>query len=177
MKIAMSLSQKSIQDAIDEIKKYQKKLQDKNETFVERLRELGYAVANYYTSTALGDDTDTVTVDSEIENGNLMCRARILLNGKDTADGQGNTAFFIEFGAGITYNPNNLGAENPLGQGKYGVGTYPNQEHAFNPKGWWYTDENGESKHSYGTEATMPLYHAITDIEQNVKRVAKEVFG
>ena len=44
--IKCTLSQKSIQNAIDEIKNYQKSLRSKNEIFIKRLCELGIPVIN-----------------------------------------------------------------------------------------------------------------------------------
>ena len=43
-KIRISLSEKSIQNAINEVRKYQRELISKNEVFVRRLAELGIPV-------------------------------------------------------------------------------------------------------------------------------------
>ena len=87
----------------------------------------------------------------------------------------GDKVLFIEFSAGITYGSSNY----PLSSGStYGVGTYPGQTHAFSPYGWWYTDErNGETRHSYGNRAYMPMYHAEVAIVLAVRKIAKEVFS
>jgi hypothetical protein len=87
----------------------------------------------------------------------------------------GDKVLFIEFSAGITYGSNNY----PLPSGsEYGVGTYPGQTHAFSPYGWWYTDErSGETRHSYGNRAYMPMYHAEQAVIIAVRKIAKEVFS
>ena len=53
--IKCTLSQKSIQKAIDEIKNYQKSLRNKNEIFIKRLCELGIPVINQNILAAQGD--------------------------------------------------------------------------------------------------------------------------
>ena len=53
--IKCTLSQKSIQNAIDEIKNYQKSLRNKNEIFIKRLCELGIPVIDQNILSAQGD--------------------------------------------------------------------------------------------------------------------------
>lgn len=86
----------------------------------------------------------------------------------------GDKVLFIEFSAGISYGTDSY----PLPSGAdYGVGTYPDQKHAYDPNGWWYVDERGQKHHSYGNRAYMPMYHAEEAIIIQIRHIAKEVFG
>ena len=60
----------------------------------------------------------------------------------------------------------------------YGVGTFPGQTHAFQEEGWWFKDEETDKWiHSYGVQATMPMYNASIEMRQKVTEIAKEVFA
>lgn len=133
--IKCTLSQKSIRNAINELKAYQKDLQRKNELFVKRLCEEGLQVIQ----------TTMESIPDE-EKGSYYTEIIYNKNGDITGASvrlSGDKVLFIEFSAGITYGSNNY----PLPSGsEYGVGTYPGQTHAFSPYGWWYTDErSGEN--------------------------------
>lgn len=162
----MTLSQRSINNAINQLKAYNRGLISKNEIFVRRLAQLGIKVIDVKVNQSLGDSDDaksSVWVDSM---GKLV-RAELHLTGKD--------ALMIEFGSGIYYNtPGQHPLEDKFG---YGVGTYPGQTHAFDDY-WYYTDEQGNTGQiSYGTQATMPMYNASIEIYKQVVQIAREVFG
>ena len=57
-----------------------------------------------------------------------------------------------------------------------GTGTFPGQTHAFDPDGWWYMDLEGEWHHSYGVYASMPMWHAFNEMEDQIISTAQEVF-
>lgn len=167
--IKCGLSQKSIKDAINQIKAYQNELRDKNELFVRRLAEIGLEVVQS-TMESIPDEEKGSYYTEIINNkqGNII-GASIRLSG--------NNVLFIEFSAGITYGTNDY----PLSSGNsYGMGTYPSKKEKSdwdNPNGWWYTDESGQPHHSYGNRAYMPMYHAEQAIIIAVRKIAKEVFG
>lgn len=165
-KIDMTLSIKSINNAINELKAYKQELIAKNEIFVRRLAELGLNVVDMKVRQSRGDSEDATSKAQFNSMGELMM-AEIHLSGDDV--------LFIEFGAGIYYNQGN---QHPLAnQFGYGVGTYPGQTHAYNDF-WFYTDKYGNtSQFSRGTEATMPMYNAVMEIYKQVVDIAREVFG
>lgn len=160
--INIALTEKSIRDAIKQLEAYRDRFDSKLDLFLSRLAEVGIEVARATIESVPQDDKGQYALE-EIKsppNG-----TSIVLSG--------NKVLFIEFGAGITYsNP-----QHPKANGKYGVGTYPDQKHAFDPKGWWYTDNGTHSNHSYGNPPYMPLYKAETEILNRVHEIAKEVFG
>lgn len=168
-RIKCSLNQKSIQNAIDQLKSCQNELKSKNELFVKRLSELGLEVVQSTIESI--PDEEKGSYYTEIINdkqGNIIGSSIRL---------SGNNVLFIEFSAGITYGTNVY----PLSSGNsYGMGTYPSKKEKSdwdNPNGWWYTDESVQPHHSYGNRAYMPMYHAEQAVIIAVRKIAKEVFG
>ena len=96
---------------------------------------------------------------------------------------EGKNILFAEYGAGISA----LGHPHPTG--KYGIGTYPNQEHAFDPNGWYYTtNEQGHrtkhirdnidgssTYHTYGNKPLCFVYNAISTLKDRLTQIAKGI--
>lgn len=166
--IKVNLSQKSIQDAIKQLRQYQNSLKSKNELFVRRLSELGIPVIDQNILLAQGDSKKNHNTYIKINSFGNFSRATLVCEGADL--------LFIEFGAGIHYNTPAGSSPHPKGQelgytiGSYGQGKGKNDS-------WTYVSETGEWVRSYGTEATMPLYKASVEIIQNIRKIAKEVFS
>lgn len=179
MKIQLNpLSQKSIENALREVQKYQNDFSTKHEQFIDRLVELAKEVIHRQVALAAitytgdgrvesGSDTDhEITVVKEKSKGSM--KATIRLSGSDV--------LFIEFGAGVSLNtsvgtsPNPKGAELGMTIGSYGQGLGKN-------KTWRYKDENGTTVLTRGTKATMPMFYAMEEIRQAIPLIAREVFG
>ena len=175
MKINISsLSPSAFERAIKQIEEYKKSLAGKCELFVEGLAEIGLESANTYASESqIGN-----TVSFQIKNYEFSDTAVAILIGTGAEIQTGNypaanTLLLIEFGSGIKLNAEN----NPFAaQFGMGVGTFPGQTHAFDPNGWYYPDDTGVWHHTNGIKATMPMYHADTDIIANIEKVARRVF-
>ena len=172
--ISMSLSQKSIQNAINELRNYQSELKRKTELLVKKLAEVGITVAQtYINESPLGK---YITVKTNIMPEKAGCRAVLIATGK-IFEHEGYAPFSsllaVEFGAGIHYNPVPNPKAEELG---FGVGTFPNQTHAFDENGWWWMDLDGEWHHSYGFEPTQPMYHAWLEMYSQIEQIAKKVF-
>lgn len=167
-KISISLSQKSIQNAINEVRKYQRELIDKNELFVRRLAELGIPIIDQNIAAAQGDSDKSHNTYIKINSFVSYSEAKLVVEGKDL--------LFIEFGSGIHYNGSAGTSPHPKGEefgytiGSYGKGQGKNDF-------WFYYADTGESVMSHGTEATMPVFRASQEIIQNIRRIAREVFG
>jgi len=167
-KISISLSQKSIENAIKELNQYKDNLQRKNEEFVRRLAELGIPVINQNILAALGDSDKNHNVYIKLYGIESVSQATLVCEGKDI--------LFIEFGAGVHYNGASGSSPNPKGKEfGYTIGSYGKGQ--GNNDFWFYYADSGESVMSHGTEATMPVYKASIEIIQNIRKVAKEVFG
>ena len=84
---------------------------------------------------------------------------------------RGKDIVFVEFGAGVYYNPNGNG--NPLGEmvsfsteiGSYGKGQGLNQ--------YWFVAHN---LISCGTPAYMPIYRAILAVKPEIPTIVRKVF-
>ncbi len=167
--IKFELSTDSIDKAIAELERYRKSLETKQQILMERLGKLGKDVVaeimlDVPDVIKRSDDSDYQT-DFKAEGGTVV----IYLHGEKVA--------FVEFSAGITYGI--TGSEYPTEAGApYGMGTYnPESDLWKDPDGWWFTDPNFGSVHTWGNRAYMPMYHAEEAIIIDAVRIAKEVFG
>lgn len=173
-KIRMDLSVESIQSAINQLEQYKITFMRKVEVFTERLAEYGNSIAlEKIAESPIGK---TVVLRSEKTVMDAGCKMALIAVGQ-THEAEGyapfNTLLAIEFGAGIYYNPIPNPKANDLG---YGVGTFPDQIHAFED-GWYYLGLDDKWHYTHGVKATMPMYSATVAIIQDVKKIAKEVFG
>lgn len=168
--IKCELSAKSIENARQELKDYQKSLNDKLRDFFSALLETGQLEAQNRLQSTIGDSVEGVIITEPIINDGDSITAIITLMGKD--------ALFIEFGAGIAYN---TGMQHPKAdEFGYGPGTYPSKtppNKAINP-GYWYFREEGNDKavRSIGTQASMPIYYASEAMRNNAVQKAVEIF-
>ena len=159
--ITMSLSTKSINAAIKELKAYRKSIDGKVDTLCRKLAEmgavkvsLGYARAIYN-----GDKDISVSVEKTDKGYSIIA--------------SGESVLFVEFGAGVTY-----GSGHPqAAEFGMGPGTYPNGKgHWDDPKGWWIPEEHGGG-HTYGNPPNPVMYETARDLKDEILRVAREVFG
>lgn len=166
-KISISLSEKSINDAIKELRRYKETLPQKLKTIRDRVAEellkqaeTGFNGAIYNDVIGEGMKIPNVSVTLE-ENGNAVFVVA-----------HGTEAIFAEFGAGVYYNPSGSGhPERPAGIvaiGEYGEG--------YGKRRVWGYYENGELKLTHGTPASMPMYNAAQSVAKLVYGIAKEVF-
>lgn len=166
---------KSIQNAIKQIEQYRDDLPRKCQEICRRLSEIGEQTALVAISES--PQGKAVTLRMDIDQSKTGCKAMLIGTSKTVTDDTGRTYSLllgIEFGSGIRLNP----TANPLAsEFGMGVGTFPDQVHAFDRGGWMYLDKDGNWKHSYGVKATMPFYKAMLEIRKNVDKVVKEVFG
>lgn len=176
LKSSYNLSVSSIKQLQEDLRKYQDSLKYKCRELTEQLAEIGIKVAD----AKIGESPlgKYVAIKTDITEEKAGCKAVLIATG-ETFEHEGyvpfNSLLAIEFGAGIRYNS----VENPkapdLG---FGVGTFPDQTHAFDKNGWWFWSEEKQAWiHSYGVKATMPMYQASLEIQQNIVKVAKDVFG
>ena len=144
-------------------------IEEKAEELVRRLTDLGVQVARTEFAEAIYDGTNDVSVTFE-ERGPLT-RAVIAT---------GSATLFIEYGTGINF-PTHPDPD-AFPHGTYGsrLGSLPN--------GWRYPAEkgagtNGEADPEHpgyiktmGNPANAPMYKARKEIEQEFRRIAREVF-
>lgn len=173
-RIKMRLCESDIRKAAKQVEQYAGRLVTCCNVFAGRLADLGMTVANAKIGQSpLGK---YVKLNVKYEPKSKGCKAILFAQGAtlNTPSGSIQTLMMVEFGSGIHYNHD----QNPkASQFGMGVGTYPEQTHAFQEEGWYFMDESGEWHHSYGVKATMPMYSADIEMIQNIRRIAREVFS
>jgi hypothetical protein len=158
-KVVVEMSPKSIMDAVKMLKAYEIWVNKKIDELMIRLAAVGLETARVYFQMGAteGNEAPETWVEP-IENG-----FKIIANGKDV--------FFIEFGAGDA-------AGNHPDAGNVPVATSPGSYSEKNTMeyvkyGSWHHD----GKKYTELQPQMPMYHAMCEIERNVTKIAKEVFG
>ncbi len=169
--IQMTLSEDSIDKAIERLKAYRHKVQKAGEEIAKRLGKLGYDVAYEVMS-------DHVFSGETIESLELVEEGE----GKLVLKAASQAILFFEFGAGAKFGDGHPWDED-FG---FGPGTYPGNDHWDDPEGWWFptddprliirTDSKGQGwGHSYGNKPHMPFYKADKAMRDNLLKIAKEV--
>lgn len=161
-KITITLDDKSISNAIKELNRYKKWVDEKTKLLIEKLAIIGAHEASVRFASAMYDGDNDVAVEvGPTENGWVI-----------TASGE--AVCFIEFGAGVYHNPSEP-YPNPRPDGVVGIGEYGQGK--GKRQAWGYYDEAGNLVITRGNPAAMPMWYATTEMEREVLRIAKEVFG
>jgi hypothetical protein len=160
--IRVSLSPKSIDRAIKELKAYRDSLESRKQRLLDELANIGVHEASVRFITAMYDGTNDTDVTLEpIENGYRI-------------KAEGTAVFFIEFGAGVYHNPSEPypkpRPEGIVGIGEYGKGMGKRQA-------WGFHDESGELVITHGNPAAMPMWYASEEMRNSILKIARRVFG
>lgn len=170
--VSVVFNQSDLNKLIRECRRRKTWLREKSEELAKRLAEEGYQYAS-------------IVMSEHIFNGETLASLRVEKTGEYeyTVMANSTAVLFLEFGSGV------FGYGHPeAGENGMGPGTYPGQTHAFNPAGWMFEtddprlivkyDKNGKGLgHSYGMPPAMPMYKAVTGVEQDLERIVKEVFA
>lgn len=154
------------------VEEYAKWLQERCNLLLKRLAEYGLTIADAGFQSAIYDGTNDVSVKVEDRGQNMKAVVAV-----------GSSALFIEFGTGIVY-PDTHPEAAKLGmiRGEYGKGHGKQRT-------WGYYGEpgsNGEVREkkkggtivlTHGNPANMPMYNAVKQIEQDIQKIAREVFS
>ena len=167
----MDLSSSSIAKAIKELKEFRDSLEAKKKTLLERLGEIGVREASVRFTTAMYDGVNDSNVSLKATNEGYTIVAA------------GHAVAFIEFGAGVYYNP--TGPYYPAAKpaGIVGIGEYGDGKGKRNT--WYYNGDpgtNGEVQpngavKTHGNPAAMPMWWASEEMRSKIMQIAKEVFG
>lgn len=165
----------SIQNAIQTIEQYRDDLPRKCQEICRRLSEEGVRVADTaINSVPIGK---TITLKTDINPSKMGCQAIMKMTGRETRTEDGRifyTALAIEFSAGVRYANTASPKAKDFGMG---TGTFPNAKHSWQMEGWYYLGYDGNWHHSYGVQASHPLYSASVEMRQKIDSIVKEVFG
>lgn len=177
-KIKFSLSQRSVQQAIKELREYQDELNKKCKILCQRLIQEGIQVSEgRIGNSGFGK---YIHIDSKITTEKAGCKAILIMTDKNKIVSEWRTLegirsavvspmLMVEFGSGLK-------AENPMGIVGVGTGTFPGGTHGNEP-GWYYMDLDGVWHYSTGVSPKMPMYYAGKEMREKVIKIAKEVFG
>ena len=160
--IKMSLSSKSIGQAIRELKSFRDSLEAKTKVFLEELAYIGVKEASIRFTTAMYDGVNDSTVTMEPITGGYCIKA------------EGKAVAFIEFGAGVYHNPGEP-YPNPRPAGIVGIGQY-GKGHGKR-QAWGFKDEGGELVITHGNPAAMPMWYASEEMRNAILETFKEVFA
>jgi hypothetical protein len=160
--IKMSLSTSSINNAIKELRVFQKSIDLKKDKLLEELAKIGLKEASVRFTTAMYDGVN----DSHVTLKSAKNGYAIVAEGKAVA--------FIEFGAGVYHNSGepypDPRPEGIVGIGEYGKGYGKRQA-------WGFRNEAGELTITHGNPAAMPLWYASEEMRSKIAKIAREVFG
>ena len=166
---------KSLQQAIKQIEAYRDDLPRKCQEICRRLSEEGIKVADAaINSVPIGK---TITLTTDINPSKMGCKAIMKMTGRETRTEDGRifyTALAIEFSAGVRYANTASPKAKDFGMG---TGTFPNAKHSWQMEGWYYLGDDGNWHHSFGVQASHPLYSASMEMRQKIDSIVKEVFG
>ena len=163
--IVIRMNSASINDAIKELEKLHEDFLRKLDLFVRVLTNDGVAIALLAIRQSVGSNGDA-QIAVGLNNLGDIVEAEIQMIGDE--------AVFIEFGAGIYYNPTDPPHAKKVSP-QMGVGTYPGQRHAYE-SGWFYYDAQGKKQYTHGTYATSPLYRASENYRNNAIKTALQIF-
>lgn len=165
------LSEHEIEKAIKDIAKYKKDFENKCNELCRRLAKRIQEEAQVGFSGAVVDDL------TELSGGARYASVVVTTESKDngyTVKANGEDAVWVEFGSGVHHNgavgssPNPYGLDLGFTIGGFGVN---------GSKDKWAFTEGGETKWTYGTPASMPMYKAVQSAVQDIDKLAREVFG
>jgi hypothetical protein len=159
----------SIAKAQKRIMEYQKWIERKERELLDRLAMYGATRVSLGFARAIYDEQGHDIKMSVEMNGNV---AKIIAQGEDVC--------FVEFGAGIRYgegypstSPSGKGSGRP--RGVVGIGEYGKGK-GKNPKGWWYTGDDGDGHHTYGNPPSMTMWKTSVELREIISDIAREVF-
>ena len=160
--IKMGLSISSIDNAINELKAFQKSLEQKKDKLLEELANIGVKEASVRFTTAMYDGVNDSSVMLEPIAYGYCIKA------------EGKAVAFIEFGAGVYHNPGEP-YPNPRPSGIVGIGEYG--KGYGKRQAWGFRDDSGELVITHGNPAAMPMWYASEEMRSKITKIAREVFG
>ncbi len=161
MNIDIALSPGSISVAIQKLKKFQKDLPRKINELIDKMTKFG----EDYAINTLG----------HIDTGETLSSIIGYRNGNTGFIVAGGNAIWIEFGTGVTYNGAVGGSPHPLGEDLgMTIGTY-GEGHGADENGWYYQDDDGTWKHTFGIQANMFMYRTAQALKAAFPNMVKEI--
>ena len=170
--ISMTLSQKSIQNAIEELRSYQNSLEYKCRRLAEKLAEKGVEIAQTYVASL--DAIFTYELNSSIHAEHVK---DVKGGGVYAVVAGTDHALFVEFGTGIVGQQSPYPGKLPDGvTWEYASGKTIRQL-ADGRYGWFYRDDNGQWWFTEGMPSRPFMYYTANELRDLIVETAKEVFA
>lgn len=171
-KITITLSQKSVQDAISQIKAYQNDLTYKCQLLAEKLAEKGVEIARLQLA-----DLDAIFTTELISSVHAEYKGSQKGGGIWAVVAGTDHAMFVEFGTGIVGKRSPYPGNLPEGvDWQYASGKTIRQL-ADGRYGWFYQDDYGEWWFTEGMPSRPFMYYTSIQLRDIVVKTAREVFG
>ena len=169
--IKMELSQKSIQNAIQELRSYQNSLEYKCRLLAEKLAEKGVEIARLQVT-----DLDAVFTGDLMRSIHSEHVRDIKGGGVYSVIADDESALFVEFGTGIVGQESPYPGELPDGvTWEYASGKTI-RKLADGRYGWFYRDDNGQWWFTEGMPSRPFMYYTANELRDLIMETAKEVF-
>lgn len=169
--IEFELTEKSIDGAIRKLDLYIKDLQAKTSQLAGILAQRVEEYAAYELSKHQWTGETLASLRSVHHADSYSARVIV-----------GGAAVWLEFGTGVVANacsPGTIVHPQHLLDGETlisGIGMY-GFRHGSDPNGWWYKDETGQSRHTYGIPATMFMWNATETTRRELAELARGVYA
>ena len=143
----------------------------KIQTFLQKLADIGVTVAKVHYQDVPNEygNIEYPTVSFEVIDNNNVC---VVATGVDL--------LFLEFGTGITYAepyPTDEGFEPTFKAGDWSDNEELGGKHHWdNPKGWYLPKPYPSGSRTKGIAPSRGMYEAKKAMQNNIERIAKEVF-
>lgn len=166
----MSITVSGISETLNLVERYnndQGDMAEKIHLVLEKLARIGVSVAWTTYTASDTDGNDYFDVDWYETGENSVCVVA-----------RGEQILFLEFGTGARFAQPYPTDEDFKPIFKAGDWSKLHSGKWDNPKGWWYTDNSGNTgNHTYGIPPARGMYEAKKEIRNNVDAVIREVFG
>lgn len=156
-KITFSLNTASLDNAIEQLNAYQKKVETLGEKTTEKLTEMGERTAIEYA--LYMDAYDTGWLVSSIISETKGTNGRVLATAPHAA--------FVEFGTGI------VGRDEPHPEAFVQGWVYDKNQHG--EYGWYYLAKDGHVYHTTGMPSRPFMYYTSRDLRDEAPQVAREI--
>ena len=166
------LSESSLKKAINELQQYEKRVIDKTQAFARRLAMEGVQYAR--TNIVNMDAVDTSELLNSITSaGNNFHQGAVFFIMATSSH-----AVFVEFGTGYIGKDIPYKGVFPDGLGwQYVSGSQVTANALKGIYGWFYVGKDGKVHFTAGMESRPFMWDTARELQANVEKIAKEVFG
>lgn len=164
-KESIRAAERELRRYAENLKEIEKKIQHEIAVRLESMISSGFNGAPYDDIIGQGTRPPNVSVQAQDKNHYSV----VIAYGKE--------AVFVEFGAGVYYNP----AGSPHPERPPGIVEIGEYGHGYGKRKVWgfYTSENGSMKlvKTRGTPASAPMYHSVQAILEEIPDIVKSIFN